>query len=252
MLLVFGGTTEGRWVERLLKSHAIPFIYSTKTAIEFDASPTAIYRSGALTSGEITTLCHTHDVKAIVHASHPFAEILHESIRTSVMETGIPVFRIERRYPEQEINTLVHYVTSYQEAIARILTINPKCLLALTGVQTIPRLAVLHERMKVYFRILPRQSSLDMARGFGFPESQLIAEMPSADLIAESRLLQDIQADVVLTKESGESGFLSTKITAAISQGIPIVIITRPPLPNSFIPVSEETELMSHLETLRL
>ena len=51
----------------------------------------------------------------------------------------------------------------------------------------------------------------------------------------------------MLTKESGESGFLSTKIEVALQSNIPILIIERPKLPETFVSVFNEDELIFQL-----
>ena len=51
----------------------------------------------------------------------------------------------------------------------------------------------------------------------------------------------------MITKESGDSGFLTTKIEAAMTCEIPIIILERSKLPSIFIVVSSEEELASVL-----
>jgi precorrin-6x reductase len=125
-----------------------------------------------------------------------------------------------------------------------------KRLLALTGVQTIAPLTVYWKKHDTVFRILPRESSLALAEQAGFPAEKLIREMPGDDLQQELAIIQQYGIDCILTKESGESGFLATKIDAALESNIPILIIERPALPDTFVPVTDEASLMAGLNRL--
>ncbi|MBW8687085.1 precorrin-6A reductase [Chitinophaga rhizophila] len=247
MILVFGGTTEGKIVAGILEKHGRHYYYSTKTAIAFTPGPYGKYRSGALTAADLQTFCRAQDIKAIVHASHPFAAVLHNTIDTCARELALPVYRFERRYPERQSDALIRYVASYQEATEWLERHVQGTLLALTGVQTIAPLRHYWEKHHTIFRILPRESSLALARAAGFPVEQLIMEMPGSDLVLETALINTNHIRAILTKDSGESGFISTKIGAALANGIPIVIVERPALPESFIPVTDEASLMEAL-----
>lgn len=242
MILVFGGTTEGKKVAAILEQSGYLFCYSTKTATDFKP---ANYRSGAFTKDALASFCKENDVKVIVHASHPFATELHDTIYQS---TTLPVLRYERSYPERQDHPLIKYVPSWSAVLEHLK--NTAGLLALTGVQTIEKLKPYWTSHKTIFRILPRESSLAIARQAGFPTENLIPEMPVDDVAHELSMIDKYKIRCILTKESGESGFLSTKIKAALTAGIPIIILERPKLPETFIPVFNEDDLLSQLKQI--
>jgi len=250
MILVFGGTTEGKKVAGILEKAACPYYYSTKTNIDFQAGAYGRYRHGALTALELQAFCKEHAVRAIVHASHPFATLLHATIHEGAQALALPVLRFERHYPDRQEHPLIRYCSSYAAALSWLEQHPAKRLLALTGVQTIAPLAGYWKKHDTIFRILPRESSLALAEQAGFPRENLIQEMPGDDLQQELAIIRQYAIDCVLTKESGESGFLATKIQAALQRNIPILIIERPALPDSFIPVSDEVSLMAGLNRL--
>lgn len=238
MILVFGGTTEGRKVMALLEQAGLPYCYSTKSAIEIPPQTYGTYRSGALTTTALQEFCADNKVRVIVHASHPFATVLHQTIA----DAGLPVLRFERAYPARTVHPLVHYFDSYDAALDYLVVHPVEKLLALTGVQTISQLSNYWLKHKTLFRILPRESSLEQALAAGFVREDLIMEMPGN----EAALISLHGITGILTKESGESGLLSVKIHEALQAGIPIFIISRPALPEGFIPVNEH-DLLDHL-----
>jgi precorrin-6x reductase len=247
MILVFGGTTEGKKIAKFLERETLPYFYSTKTEIEFDKGQFGSYRFGAFSVAELIAFCQEKKIDTIIHASHPFAEILHQTIAEASSFLSLTVIRFERQYPIKSVSEDVIYVKSYAEAIAYLNAEKTQSLLALTGVQTIEKLEQYWKKNNTYFRILPRESSLAIAEKAGFPKENLILEFPSDDLNYEIELLKKYNCQAVITKESGESGFLSTKIEAAKICNIPIVIIERVMLPNSFLIASNEADLFNFM-----
>ncbi len=140
MLLVFGGTTEGKKVAAILEKEEYHYFYSTKTKIDFQSGNYGTYRYGAFNKETLIDFCKDNSIKIIIHASHPFAEELHQTIYKASIELNIPVLRFERTYPERISNDLINYFSSYQEAINYLADNNIQNLLALTGVQTIEKL----------------------------------------------------------------------------------------------------------------
>jgi len=250
MILVFGGTTEGKKVAGILEKAACPYYYSTKTNIDFQAGEYGRYRHGALTATQLQIFCKEHAIKAIIHASHPFATLLHATIHEAAQALSLPVLRFERHYPDRQEHPLIRYCSSYAAALVWLEQHPAKRLLALTGVQTIAALTPYWQQHTTIFRILPRESSLALAVQAGFPKEHLVQDMPGNDLQQELALIRQYDIDCILTKESGESGFLATKIQAALQSNIPILIIERPALPDTFITVSDEVSLLAGLNSV--
>lgn len=250
MILVFGGTTEGRRVCTALGGTSYPFWYSSKTAIEVSLPANGQYRFGAFTPPALEDFCNKHQIRLIIHASHPFAAILHETIGEVAGRTNIPVIRFERQYPPRIQHPLIRYAGTYEEVLEWLNKGAYEPVLSLTGVQTIARMQAYWRCKKMYFRILPRDSSVAIAREANFPESDLLLSFPEKTVEDEIKVIQQTGAQAVVTKESGESGFLSVKIDAAIASNIPLFIIRRPDLPAPFIPLYEETTLLEQVNKI--
>lgn len=241
MILVFGGTTEGKKVAVLLESLAMPFVYSTKTKISFQETKTASYSHGALDEAQLESYLTENKMKIIINAAHPFAELLHNTIAQVAKRLQMPVIRFGRKLLAKTIHPLVFYVDTYEEALA-LLKENQR-LLALTGVQSIEKIKPWWQKNTTYFRILDRPASLAIAAKSNFPKKQLILGLPSANLPQEMDLIKTHQIDVMLTKETGDSGFLSTKIEAALKTNAQIIIINQPKIPAYFEVVYSVDEL---------
>ena len=250
MILVFGGTTEGKKTAALLQSKAVPFVYSTKTKIAFETSAVAKYRHGALDEDALINYVKSHQINGIIDAAHPFAEILHETIAKAATACNVPVMRFERARIPKTDHPLVSYINSYSEALDILQ--EGDHLLALTGVQSIAKLKAFWQYNPAYFRILDRPESKAIADASNFPTDQLILGMPSANLEEEVTLIQKHHINIILTKETGASGFLTTKIEVALQTKARIFIIEKPTTPPSFTQVFSEDALLEQLQELTL
>ena len=213
MILVFGGTTEGRKAVEVLEEAGTPYYYSTKTGEQDIVLHNGHRTDGAMDEEAMRLFCHKHDIRLIVDAAHPFASRLHETIA----KTELPVIRYERIYPPRDED--ITWIDDYSELYSR-LTPNTT-LLATTGVQSIGRLKGLEERgIRVVYRILRRDSSIALAHEQGATDDQLCyyedGAMPPAG--------------VILLKESGLSGGFAEKVAEARTLGMRIIALKRPRL----------------------
>ena len=212
MILVFGGTTEGRKAAEVLEEGGTTYYYSTKTGEQNITLHHGQRIDGALDGEAMCKFCREHDIRLIVDAAHPFASVLHETIVSVASSLQIPVIRYERIYPPRDPE--LTWIDDYSQVPNDI-----QSLLATTGVQSINKLKWLEtEGVKVIYRILNRESSLETAHQQGAKDEQLCFyeddTMPTADAI--------------LLKESGESGGFSEKIAEAKARGMRIIVLKRP------------------------
>lgn len=250
MVLVFGGTTEGKQAIEVLASLNMPFIYSTKTEIEPELPSCGRYRFGALDTSELQVFIKANGIKSIIHASHPFAVVLHSTIDKAASEKQIPVYRLQRQFPKRLNHNLVHYLDNYAQIIECISKAYlGKTALFLTGVQSIEKLKPVWQSNPTFFRILDRPSSIDLALESNYAYNQLILGLPNKNKADEIQLIKDLGIDVVFTKESGHSGSLSVKIDAAIDCNIPIYILKKPSLPPYFKCIENSSELETILNS---
>jgi precorrin-6A/cobalt-precorrin-6A reductase len=250
MILVFGGTTEGKRVCTAMENAGYPFWYSSKAPIAVNLPANGQYRYGAFTPVTLEDFCTEHQIKTIIHAGHPFAALLHQTVAQVSMHMNIPVIRFERQYLPKQQHPLLRYVNSYEEVLTQLNVAGYEPVLALTGVQTIVRLETYWQKKKMFFRILPRDSSVTIARETGFPEANLLLSFPGTTVEAEQEVIRATRAQAIITKESGESGFLSVKMAAAIATGIPLFIISRPVLPAHFKLVCNEAALLEQVKPM--
>lgn len=245
MMLIVGGATEGRLAVKVADEAGKPFLYSTRETTQRVESRHGRRLCGALGPEAMTALCRREGVRLLVDAAHPFAQGLHRTVAAVSAATGIPVLRVERRYPPRD--PAVRWCTDYDDAAARMERDGVRSLLALTGVRTIPRLEGFWRRHDCRFRVLDRAASVAEAESYGFPRERLLVFDAGAD---ERPLIARLRPDAVLTKESGEEGYFPRKAAACAAEGVPLYAVMRPPLPAPWPSACSEEGLRKRIEEL--
>ncbi len=214
MILVFGGTTEGRKAVEVLEEAGSPYFYSTKTGEQDIVLHHGQRIDGAMDGEAMITFCCKNDIRLMIDAAHPFASQLHKTVAEVAETLVLPVVRYERIYPPRD--TDITWIDDYAQVPTDI-----HSLLATTGVQSIGKLKWIEaEGVSVIYRILNRESSILFARQQGADDTQLV--------FYEGNALP--AADAILLKESGLSGGFTEKVNAARAKGMRIIALKRPKL----------------------
>jgi cobalt-precorrin-5B (C1)-methyltransferase len=214
MILVFGGTTEGRKAVEVLEEGGSPYFYSTKTGEQDIVLHHGQRIDGAMDEAAMRTFCLERDIRLIVDAAHPFASQLHQTIAQVSESLNIPAVRYERIYPPRDPEII--WIDDYNEIPRDI-----QSLLATTGVQSISKLKPLEkDGIRIYYRILNRESSIALALKQGADMDQLCYYDAPQDIPKK--------ADAILLKESGITGGFTEKVEAAKARGMRIIALKRP------------------------
>lgn len=245
MILILGGTTEGRVAVRVVDEAAATYYYSTKGTLQSIECAHGIRLTGAMNAEEMECFCRDHAIKLLIDAAHPFAQVLHQTIEKVSKCLQIPVIRYERRYPPRDEDLI--WCDSYADAIHQMENKGIQRLLALSGVNTLAPLRPYWRSHTTWFRILEREESLSLAEKQGFPQERLVFYREGED---ELKLLEQLHPDAILTKESGFSGYFTDKVNAARQFGIPVFVVKRPALPETFYRVYGEDGLRKQIERL--
>ncbi len=245
MILVFGGTTEGRRAAEVLEEAGSSYYYSTKTGEQELTLHHGVRTDGAMDGEAMRQFIREHAIRLMVDAAHPFAATLHQTIGEVASDMRIPVIRYERIYPPRDPD--ITWIDDYRQVPTDI-----HSLLATTGVQSISKLKWLEaEGVKVIYRILNRESSIRLAHEQGATDEQLcfyhtgddpIGDSPHviryASHTGDSPQSSPQGADAILLKESGLSGGFVEKVAEAREKGMRIIALKRPEITHGSSPVN--------------
>ena len=225
MILVFGGTTEGRRAVEVLEEAGALYYYSTRSDGQQIELVNGVHLTGGMDVPQMVDCCREHAIRLIVDAAHPFAEELHRNLLFVAQHIGAPIIRYDRIYPPREADLV--WCKDYDEAIRRLEEHHIDRLLALTGVNTIWKLRPYWQQHDCWFRILSRRVSKVIARQAQFPEERLVYY----ETDDTATLISDLHPEAIITKESGLSGGFTEKVEAARRAGIKVFVIERPEYP---------------------
>ena len=226
MIIVFGGTTEGRNAARVLDESGAPYWYSTRGELQDIQLAHGIRITGGMELPEMEAFCREHDIRLLVDASHPFAQALHRNVMELAERTSVPMVRYDRIYPPHDEGLV--WCSDYDDAIQRLGEHGIDKLLALTGVNTINKLKSYWQEHECWFRILNREVSQQSAQKAGFPINHLVYYEQDDT----ATLLERLQPQAIITKESGTSGGFTEKVTVARQAGIKVFVVMRPEYPS--------------------
>lgn len=245
MILILGGTTEGRASVRIADEGSGPYYYSTKGSLQEIECAHGIRLTGGMDTASMETFCREKGIRLLIDAAHPFATALHQTVAKVSSSLQIPVIRYERRYPPRDTDLI--WCDNYTDAIRKLEEQGIHRLLALTGVNTIAPLRPWWEKYPAWFRILKREESLTIATGQGFPMDHLLFYQDEDDA---GEMMDRLQPDAIITKESGQTGYFIEKVVAARKRSIPVFVVKRPVLPETFYIVYGEDGLRKQIERL--
>ena len=237
MILVFGGTTEGRKAVEMLEEAGSTYYYSTRSDGQKVNLVHGVHLTGGMEVPEMIAYCKEHDIRLIVDAAHPFAEDLHRNLLFLSRHIKAPIIRYNRIYPPRDSNLI--WCKDFDDAIKQLENNHIERLLALTGVGTIGRLRAFWEKHDAcWFRILNRRASHIVAKANRFPEERLVYyerlhedERSSGMADDTSDLIRNLHPQAIITKESGGSGGFTEKVEAARQAGIKVFVVERPDYP---------------------
>ena len=120
------------------------------------------------------------------------------------------------------------YVDSVEEA-AVYLNQTQGNIFFTTGSKDLPKyLSVIEDISRVYVRILPDAMQLEKCRSLGLMGKQIICMQGPFNEDLNIAMLRQIQASVLVTKETSNAGGLTEKLCAAAKTGAKALVIRRP------------------------
>lgn len=223
MILILGGTDEARRLAEELVKNDVSVMSSLAGRVARPRLPVGEVRVGGFGGPDgLAAWLSENDVKAVVDATHPFAERIGANAAKAAERTGIPLLRLARPGWQPGPGDVWHWADDLDDAARQLPGLGERVFLT-SGRQGLPAFAHLDD---LWFLIrcvdppeppLPRHHELILARG-------------PYEVAAERALLEKV--DVLVTKDSG-GPHTEAKLTAARELGKPVLVVRRPPRPRT-------------------
>ncbi|HEX4106934.1 MAG TPA: cobalt-precorrin-6A reductase [Solirubrobacteraceae bacterium] len=222
MVLILGGTAEARRLAGELVAAGASVLTSLAGRVARPRLPPGDVRIGGFGGCEaFAQWLRSVDVRAVVDATHPFAERISASAAWACPAAGVPLLRLERPGWRERPGERWRWVPDLPAA-AQAIPSGARVFLT-TGRQGISAFAAVSDAWFLVRCVqapdppLPARHELLLARG------------PYA-LEGEGELLDAHRIDLLITKDSG-GAHTEPKLDAARERGVPVVVVRRPPRP---------------------
>lgn len=233
MIFLAAGTADGRTLaqELLAAGYQVAASVTSRYGAELLAACDGklVINEEPLDEAALIRYAASHDVQVIVDASHPYAVNVSKNAMMAAKKLGIPYLRYERSLTE--LSGEIHIVHSYEEAASQSSALGRRIFLTtgshnLKAFTTAPALA----DAVLIARVLPTAEVLALCEALGLTPAQIVALQGPFSTALNRELFRHCQAEVIVTKNSGQVGGTDTKLAAAKELGLPVVLIDRPQL----------------------
>jgi len=229
-VLLLSGTSEGPVLARALLDAGYEVI-ATVTTEEgrmhlFSQLQHALsVQVGGFTEETLRAFLTQGGADLVLDATHPFAVRITQLASTVCAALPTPYVRYER--PDWEPPQGTVFADSYAAAAALLPTLGTRVMLTI-GARQLKYFAALHERLRLFARILPALNSLQQALQAGFTQETLLCLRPPFSREFNRSILREYQVEILVTKASGAAGGVVEKVLAAQDLGLKTLMIRRP------------------------
>jgi len=255
MILVLGGTREGREIAGVLAGHGcrvLATVVSGYGAELITPDPAVEVLVRPLDAGELDRLLAERDIRLIIDATHPYARVITETAWEAAQSKGIPYVRYERppvtagdegSSPVKDAgrNSRLYRAGDYKEAAQLAVSFGETVFLTIGSRNLEPFIrAGRLSGKRIVARVLPDAGVLVQCAALGILPQDIIALQGPFSLEMNMAMFREYKADVLVTKDSGSTGGTDTKLAAAAALEIPVVMVARPDYPG--IPVTDRID----------
>ena len=226
-LCVFAGTADGRQlVQRLAGQAEILACAATEYGGELlEEIPGVEVSAQRLDENQMEALFRQRQFDCVIDATHPYAPIVTENIRSACEKTDTFYLRLLRDggLPEGCL-----FADSTAQAVEMLKSL-PGNILLTTGSKELAAYAALPDYAeRVYARVLPVEASVAACRETGLPAAHIYAVQGPFPEELNVAMLHACHAQVLVTKQTGSKGGFFEKVSAAQKAGVTLLVIGRP------------------------
>ncbi|MFC4068168.1 cobalt-precorrin-6A reductase [Actinoplanes subglobosus] len=238
-VLVLGGTTEARRLAGLIAG-TVEVITSLAGRTTDPLRPAGEVRIGGFGGvAGLSGYLRDERIDAVVDATHPFAATISGNAAAACAASGVPLLIVNRPGWTAGPGDEWHRVASLPEAAGMLPSLGRRVFLT-TGRQGLAHFAGLDGCWFLARSVEP--PSGDVPRHL-----EVLLDRGPFTVAGERELITRHRVDVLVTKDSGGA---DAKLVAARELGVPVLMVSRPPLPDA-ITVSTADAAASWLRTIR-
>ena len=213
-IFLIAGTEDGRKLAEFLSGKS------------FDVTASVVSDYGPLDRDELEKILRVGDFNCLVDASHPYAKNISTNAIAATQAAQIFYVRYERAEVAFAYEKIYH-VDSYEEAAVKAAELGKNIFLT-TGSRSLKIFVDMLKDCNLTARVLPTAEVLSQCESLGLTPKQIIAMQGAFSVELNVELFKHAGAEVIVTKNSGQTGGADTKLEAAQILNLPVVMIDRP------------------------
>lgn len=235
-IMVMAGTSDAAELIKQLKNRDKDIQVTATTVTDYGAEIARTVGADQiiaqpLPQDELTTIIKERKINVLADATHPFAAEATRNAIKATKKAGINYFRLERPLTVLPDSPLIHPASDFWEAAQMAKKITEGRVLHLAGVATLHQLTRVIKPDRMVARVLSSAYSVKKCHKLGLSGENIIAMQGTFSKEFNRALMREYGAELVVTKDSGQSGGTPSKIEAALELGIPVIMVRRPPVP---------------------
>ena len=231
MIMVLSGTRDGRELTDLLLAEKYKIIAAAAT--DYGANLMAKHENltvsaGRMNQDQIRNFILDNRIAIVIDATHPYAEEISQNTLAACKETEIPYLRYQRQASGlEEYSHIIKVAAGYEEAAQILKEVKGNILLS-TGSKSLKVFTEVLEVNRLFARVLPTSDVIKKCEELGLLPSNIIAMQGPFSEGMNEEIIRKYDIEVLLTKESGDTGGTLCKLRAAHKMNIPVIMIERP------------------------
>ena len=228
-IFLIAGTEDGRKLAKLLSEKNFDVTASVVSDYGrklLETCPGVKINDKPLDRDELEKILRAEEFSCLVDASHPYAKNISANAIAAAQAAKILYVRYERAEVTFAYEKIFH-VDSYEAAAVKASELGKNIYLT-TGSRS---LKIFVDRLKdcnLTVRILPTAEVLTQCERLGLTPKQIVAMQGPFTTALNAELFKHANAEVIVTKNSGQIGGADTKLEAAKLLSLPVVMIDRP------------------------
>lgn len=178
--------------------------------------------------GGLETVFNSRAVRIVIDVTRPFPEDISTLAKELCRNNNIKYIRFIREEVALPENPLLFAVYSWEEAAQKAAELGNTIFLT-TGSYNL-ELFLKHPSMagkRIVVRVLPEHRVIEAVRSLGIISRDIVAMQGPFSKDMNRITFKMYNASVIVTKDSGRVGGTDSKISAALSLKIPVVVIKR-------------------------
>lgn len=251
MILLLSGTTAGTEITTRLIQEGYQLVAIPSRERDPKRAPHAGNRRLDIMDPEgrkLADLLEQKAVQAVLDLSGPFPDRTAKQVKEMCRRKGLPFLCYLPQVVETQSRALIYPVFSWTEAARCAAGLGDTIFLTTGSYNLGGFLDSIKDRpVRVVVRITPEYKVMRKCQELGLRPRDIVAMQGPFSKEMNQATFKSYQASVIVTRESGRKGSMGTKLSAASSLRIPVVMIKHNPDGTDII-VRTDDEIVKKLE----